>query len=110
MLKKTSALLCLLAFPGRPCAADVFTVTSTAGDASAGSLGAAILAANAAGGANSIVFQSGVSGTITLTSALPVITSNVAIDASGAGAPVAINGQSRYQVFSVSGAGTTAAI
>ena len=66
-----------------------FSVTNT-GDAGAGSLRQAILDANAAGGADSIVFDIGAEGssqTITLASALPAIADAVVLDARTQAAP-----------------------
>ena len=51
----------------------IFTVTNT-NDSGPGSLRAAIEQANANAGADEIVFADGVSGTITLASALPTVT------------------------------------
>jgi len=62
--------------------AAVFTVTNV-NDANAGSLRAAIIAANGAAGADEIVFQAGLTGTITLATTLPDITENVTINGPG---------------------------
>ncbi|MGL4513147.1 MAG: autotransporter domain-containing protein [Lacipirellulaceae bacterium] len=75
-----------------------FTVNSTA-DSGAGSLRQAILDANGAGGADSIVF-SGVaaSSTITLASPLPMISEGVTINGAGA-AGLTVSGASSHRVF-----------
>ena len=54
-------------------------------DSGAGSLRAAILAANASASSDTIVFSTGLEGTISLNSALPAITDRVAIQALAAG-------------------------
>ncbi len=72
------------------------TVTNL-NDSGAGSLRQAIVDANSAGSAD-IVFQSGVTGTITLASALPPITGNTNLAGPGA------------QLVTVSGAGTYAVL
>jgi hypothetical protein len=61
----------------------IFIVSNTA-DSGAGSLRQAILDANSAGGSNSIEFASGVTGTISLSSALPMLSSNIAMQGPGA--------------------------
>jgi hypothetical protein len=56
-----------------------YSVTNTLDDGSTGSFRSAIISANASSTINSIVFDSGVSGTITLASNLPSITSDLTI-------------------------------
>ena len=63
--------------------AATFTVTSLA-DSGAGSLRAAITAANAAAGADTIVFQPGLNGTITLSSGELLISDSLIIAGPGA--------------------------
>src|SRR5919112_1990297 len=79
--------------------ADTFTVTNTK-DSGAGSLRAAIEAANARAGADEIVFADGVGGTITLSSTLPTITDpeGLAIDGGG---DVTVSGNHAVGVFFV---------
>lgn len=75
-----------------------FTVTKTADDLTSGTLRSAITSANAAGGSNTITISS--TGTITLTSALPVITSLVTIDCSN-GSGITISGNNLHRIFEV---------
>ena len=78
-----------------------YSVTNTNDDANEGSLRWAITSANASSTINSIVFDSGVSGTITLASDLPGITDDLTITGPGAAA-LTISGNSAYAMFSVS--------
>lgn len=100
----------LLAMPGRSllqlglfgalllsCQAATFTVTTTA-DSGAGSLRAAIDAANAAGAGTHNINFSGVSGTITLQSMLPIVTGSVNIAGPGAGS-LTISGNDQVRAF-----------
>jgi predicted outer membrane repeat protein len=95
----------------------IFTVTNT-NDSGAGSLRQAIIDANAAGGSDTIVFDSGVfsgeSNTITLTSGELSITSDTLIingDVDGDGdGDVVISGNDDSRVLSVSGASTDATL
>src|SRR4051812_35106425 len=64
-------------------AAATFTVTNL-NDSGAGSLRAAIVSANTAAGADTVTFQSGLTGTITLTSGEIAITDDVTITGPGA--------------------------
>lgn len=74
-----------------------YTVTNT-NDAGAGSLRQAIVDANAAGGTNTIVFDAGVTGTITLAADLPTI--DHALTVTGPGArTLAIDGQDTHSIF-----------
>lgn len=79
--------------------AATFTVTSTA-DSGTGSLRAAITAADTAGGSNTILFQSGLSGSIDLASSLPDITAPVTISGPGAGV-LTINGEGTGRIFNI---------
>ena len=88
----------------------IFTVTNT-NDSGAGSLRQAINDANAAGApsgvpgaANVVVFADGVTGTIALQSALPLIYSNMTIEG---GPGVVIDGGGAHRAFFVSGVATT---
>ena len=79
LVRALLATTCLT--PGAVWAAD-FTVSNNA-DSGAGSLRQAIINANAAGGSNNIIINSGV-GTITLTSGdLPIIQNNATIVGNG---------------------------
>jgi len=53
-----------------------------------------------------IVFKSGLTGTTTLSSTLPAITSNITIQGPGPLSPIAISGQNRYEVLVVSSLGS----
>ena len=96
----------------RRVSAATFTVTNTgdnggvnpAPGAGTGTLRQAIVDANAAAGADTINFAAGVTGTVTLSSALPQITESVTI--SGPGADVlTVSGNSLFQVFNIAGGG-----
>src|SRR5271167_732400 len=50
-------------------------------------------------GPYTIIFKSGLTGTITLKSALPAIASNITIQGPGPLSPIAISGQNLYQVL-----------
>jgi hypothetical protein len=107
--------LCLMTGTKRVSAA-TFTVTNTgdnggvnpAPGAGTGTLRQAIIDANATAGADTINFQAGVTGTITLGSSLPAITESVMISGPGAGV-VTVSGASTFQVFNI-GVGVTASI
>lgn len=71
-----------LAVPAMAGLLATFTVTNL-NDSGAGSLRQAITDANAGAGADSIVFQAGVTGTITPTSELPAITESLTITGPG---------------------------
>ena len=104
IFKKAFAAFCALAFLAQQVGATTFTVTSTAGDCSANTLCAAIQASNSAGGTNIINFNIPGGGTINLAQSLPVIASNVTIDATNGGAAgdaITLNGQGLYQIFTV---------
>lgn len=88
--------LLLLALAAFPAAAATFNVT-TVNDSGAGSLRAAIQSANATAGADTITFQAGLSGTITLTSALEVAES-LTITGPGSGA-LTISGNDQVGIF-----------
>lgn len=77
--------------------AATFTVTNT-NDAGAGSLRQAILDANGAAGADTIVFQAGVTGTITLTTGQLALTDSVTINGPGA-ANLTVSGNNASRVF-----------
>jgi hypothetical protein len=85
-----AVLLTLVGSPVPAVQAASFTVT-TLNDSGEGSLRAAIEAANSSAGADTIIFE--VSGTITLASTLPAITSELTID--GTGQNITISGQGK---------------
>jgi len=76
-----------------------FAVTNT-NDSGAGSLRQAILDANASAGADVIVFDAGVTGTITLASDLPTITESLTITGPGARV-LAISGDDTHGIFNI---------
>lgn len=67
-------------------------VVTTTADTGAGSLREAILTANSAAFAESIVFQTGLSGTLTLGSQLPIVTNPFGLSIDGVNADVTIDG------------------
>ena len=81
-----------------PATGATFTVTSLS-DAGAGSLRDAVAQANATVGADSVLFQAGLSGTITLTTGELAITDAVTI--SGTGATISISGNNANRIFNV---------
>src|SRR5947207_13144987 len=84
-----------------PATAATFTVTNL-NDAGAGSLRDAVSQANLAAGADSVAFQAGLSGTITLTTGDIAILDSVTI--SGTGATVSISGNNANRIFDVENA------
>ena len=103
----TWVALCLMTVV-RPVSANTFTVTNTgdnggvnpAPGAGTGTLRQAIIDANANAGADTINFAAGVTGTITLRSALPQITQNLTINGPGAGV-LTVSGNHLYRVFQI---------
>ncbi len=75
-------------------------VVTNTNDSGAGSLRQAILDADASNTGDSIVFQSGVTGTITLTSGSLAIATSLTIDGPGA-STLAVSGDSNSQVFTI---------
>jgi hypothetical protein len=104
------AALGLMTGTRRVLSAATFTVTNTgdnlgvnpAPGAGTGTLRQAIIDANATAGADTIDFQAGVTGTITLGSALPQITERVKINGPGAGV-LTVSGASAFQVLNIAG-------
>lgn len=92
-------LLILLFIFSNPIVAATFTVTNLS-NSGAGSLRQAITDANAATGSDTIAFQSGLSGTITLTGGQLTITDNLVVNGPGAGI-LAINGNNASRVFEI---------
>ncbi len=91
--------LIALAIYSLPAGAATFTVINL-NDNGPGSLRQAILDANATAGDDTVNFQNGLSGTITLSSGVLSITSHVVINGPGAGA-LAISGKRTSRVFLV---------
>ncbi len=85
--------------PSGAAQAATYTVTNT-NDAGAGSLRQAIIDANAAGGADSIVFDIASNSTITLVSSLPSILDDVTINGSGSSG-LTIDGNDVARVFTI---------
>jgi len=79
--------------------ADTLTVTNT-DDAGTGSLRAAISTANTSAGEDIIQFQTGLAGTISLQSPLPVLSDDLQLLGPGAG-QITISGGGTYRVFYV---------
>ncbi len=90
-----------LAAPSPAGAAAPIVVTSLA-DGGAGSLRDAIEQANAAAGQDTITFQTGLSGTITLASDLPHITDALAVQGPGASI-VSVDGADQFSIFNFYG-------
>jgi hypothetical protein len=82
-----------------PAAATNYTVTTLA-DSGPGSLRQAVIDANAHAGSDMIVFQSGLTGTISLTSGELPITDSVAIIGPGA-SKITISGSNASRIFNV---------
>ena len=81
--------------------AQSITVTSLADDASPGTFRWAIDQANSTPGTDTIDFDSGLNGTITLTSDLPVISENLNITGPGTSV-ISISGNNLYKMFKIS--------
>lgn len=82
---------------GVPAEAAVFNVTNL-NDAGAGSLRQAIVDANAAAGADTVTFQAGLTGTITLTTGQLYIVDSVDVQGPGAAA-LTVSGNNASRVF-----------
>ena len=80
--------------------ADAFTVTNLE-DSGPGSLRQAILDANATPALDEVVFESGLTGTITLTSGTLIIAGPLLIQGPGSGV-IAVSGNNAFRVFTVS--------
>lgn len=106
-LRRTRSALLALAIVGATTgetAAAVFTVSTTADDG-AGSLRQAILDANSAAGADSVVFAATATGTILLLSALPEVTDDLDILGPGAGV-LTVDGAGSFRVLAFGGTST----
>lgn len=95
-------VLALLALDASPAAhaRTTITVTSLADDGSSGELRAAINQANSDADGDTIVFSNGLTGTITLNSALPAITASMTIQGPGS-EKLAVDGGGLFQPFQV---------
>ncbi len=89
----------LFALTPRPVRANSPLVVTNLNTLGPGSLGQAILDANAAPGLDAVSFAPGVSGTIALTTALPAIAQNIVISGPGADS-LAISGANTFRVLS----------
>ncbi|WP_339837883.1 thrombospondin type 3 repeat-containing protein [uncultured Maribacter sp.] len=101
-MKKTTVLtfvIVLLCFSAS-WAQTTATVTSLADDGTSGTLRWAMTTANADVNINEIIFDSGLTGTITLTSNLPNVASNMVITGPGPSA-ITISGDNQYKMFVV---------
>lgn len=90
-----------------PAHAATFTVNNL-NDSGSGSLRQAILNANGVTGDDLIVFQSGLSGTIALTTGLLLIDSNLTVNGPGT-SQLAISGNDSFSIFVIN-SGTTAPV
>ena len=96
------AVLVLLApFAAIPAYANTYTVTNL-NDSGTGSLRAAIASATSSNSNDTIVFTSGLTGTITLTTSTLAITTSLNINGPGASS-IAVSGGNSLEVFSVGG-------
>jgi hypothetical protein len=100
------ASLLMLFWLATPAQATTFTVTNL-NDSQAGSLRQAITDAESSPGADTIGFQSGLSGTITLASQLPTITDTAGLTIDGAGANITVSGNDMVRVFVVGSLSST---
>ncbi|MEX1218161.1 MAG: hypothetical protein WEA11_06565 [Acidimicrobiales bacterium] len=89
-----------------PAAAASFTVATT-NDSGAGSLRQAIIDANASAGTDTITFAAGIAGTITLASDLPTVSDGLTITGPGSAA-LAITGSDTFHVFEIATGGNGA--
>ncbi|MDB4811076.1 DUF5011 domain-containing protein, partial [Akkermansiaceae bacterium] len=103
VLQRRGAFLALFACSFLPLYADEFVVSTLADDGNEGSFRSGIIAANGSSAIDTITFEQGVSGTITLTSDLPAITENLTITGPSGSESVTISGNDQYAMFSVSG-------
>jgi len=92
-----------------PAQAQTYTVTDTA-NSGAGSLRAAVEAANSAPGADTIQFASGVSGTIVLSGTGLTIKDSVEIDGPGAGQLTVEQTSKEHRVFKIAAFATPGAV
>ena len=106
--RKSSALAIGALLTAGSASAATFTV-SNLNDSGSGSLRDAVSQANSAAGADTIVFQSGLTGTITLTSGEILVTDSVSINGPGAGV-ITVSGNNASRVFHVENSGATAPI
>ena len=102
-----SLLVILLALVGAGVQAATFTVTNL-NDSGPGSLRQAVLNANATGGADTIQFQAGLVGTITLTSNIE-ITDSLTINGPAA-SQLTISGNKAQQIFYINSATNPVAV
>lgn len=96
MSRRALSAFCFFFAVASPLFAATFNVTNL-NDSGSGSLRAAIVSANASAGPDTVTFQNGLTGTITLTSTLEV-TDSIAITGPGSGS-ITISGNHQVRAF-----------
>ncbi|MDA7912573.1 hypothetical protein N9B07_02240, partial [Akkermansiaceae bacterium] len=102
VLQRRGASFALFACSFLPLYAGEFFVSTLADDGTSGSFRSGIIAANGSSAIDTIGFEEGLSGTITLTSDLPQITESLTITGPSGSESVTISGDNSWNMFSVS--------
>ncbi|MDB4375216.1 pentapeptide repeat-containing protein, partial [bacterium] len=102
VLQRRGASFALFACSFLPLYAGEFLVSTLADDGTSGSFRSGIIAANGSSAIDTIGFEEGLSGTITLTSDLPQITESLTITGPSGSESVTISGDNSWNMFSVS--------